>query len=176
MVRFIKFLAYTLFFIMSVLIFLPKENLYFLLEKELAKQDIFISNETISTGLFSIELEDAVVTYEGIEVAKIIRSDFELFLLYDKVELKEIELSSLISNYWPSKIENVVVTYSVIDPVNIHAVAEGTFGQIVAEYSLEDSRVSVVLKPSKLIFKKYRSTLRYFKKSKDGEYTYEKSL
>jgi len=176
MVKIARYLAYMLFFILSFLIFLPKENLYFLLEKELSKKEVFISDEVVTTSVFSLEVDSALVSYEGIEVAKIKKTKFDLYLFYNAIELNDIELSSLVSNYWPSKVQSAVVSYSVLNPLEVTAVARGSFGEIKAHYLLKESKVKVVLKPSKLILSKYRSSLRYFKKSKDGEYSYEKSL
>jgi len=176
MVRVGKFLVYLLFFITMVLYFLPKENLYFLLEQELAKKEIFISNEEIKEKAFGLELQNATISYEGIEAAQLKSLDINLFLLYNSLDLQEIELSSLIANYWPQKIQECHLSYSILSPLQIEGVAQGVFGTIEAHYMIKEATLTVILHPSKIMLKKYRSTLRYFKKLKNGEYSYEKSL
>jgi len=176
MVKIMKFLAYTLFFILALIAFLPKENLFFLLEKELAKQEVFISNEVIATAPFSMQIEDAFVSYKGIEAAKIEKTELLFLLFYNEIVLNNIELVSLVRNYWPSKVESVVIHYSVVNPLKIKTEAKGEFGEIEAQYLLSESKVRVVLKPSKLLLSRYRRTLRYFKKLQTGEYIYEKAL
>jgi len=176
MVKIYKFFAYCLFFIAMLLFFLPKENLYYLLEQELAKKEVFISNEKLNEEIFGISLQDASVSYKGIEVAQVhkIRGDFLLF--YNKISLQNIELSSLTASYFPSKVEDAVVIYSVLDPFVLQISAKGTFGILYGTYALQDGRLKIFLKPSKLFLKSYRRTLRYMKKSENGEYSYEKAL
>jgi len=176
MVKIAKFFLYLLFFIGMLLFFLPKENLFYLLEQELSQKEIFISHESIKERSFGLQLKHATISYEGIEAAAIKKTDVVFLLFYNEVTLNNIELSSLVSNYWPQKIALCKVNYSLLHPLLIKAVAKGLFGEIDAEYALDKGELKVLLRPSKLLLKNYRSSLRYFKKLKNGEYSYEKSL
>jgi len=176
MVRFLKFIAYMLFFLSMFLIFLPKENLFYQVEKEAIKYDVYISKESIGEKLFGLKLHHASISYQGIQSATIEEADFFLGLFYNEVVLKNIELSSLVKNYWPQKISLCKFHYSVLDPLIIYGKAKGLFGKIDMHYNLQKRTIDIFLKPSKLMLKKYSSTLRYFKKLDNGEYRYEKTL
>jgi hypothetical protein len=165
-----------LFFLFAVILFFPKSNLYYLGEKELKNYKVYISNESVNEKLFGLELKQASLSYEGIEVAKIKQADILFLLVYGSVDLKNIELSSLVESYIPKRIDSCHISYSVIEPLTPQAIVKGSFGEIDAHYNLKTRKVYLLLKPSKLMLQEYRNSLQYFKKLKNGEYSYEKSL
>ena len=176
MVKVAKFFFYVIFFVGMLIFFLPKENLFYLAEKQLAQEKIYISKEVLRQKAFGLELKGASISYEGIEVANIQEADITTLLVWNKITLHDVALSSLIANYWPQKIQECEIRYTILNPLFVTAFAKGIFGEIHAEYSLKDGHVRVILHPSKVVLSKYRSSLRYFKKMKNGEYSYEKSL
>jgi len=176
MVRVYKFFAYLLFFIMMLLVFIPKENLFYLLEKELAKEELYISNERLKEELFTLKIQNASLSYKGIAFADVQEIESVFLFFYNEVSFKDMKLSSLLANYWPQKVQTGKISYSVLNPLDLQAVAKGDFGEIHAKYSLQKRVLKVFLTPSKLMLQKYRNSLRYFKKLKTGEYSYEKSL
>ena len=176
MVKIYKFIAYTLFFIVMSVLFLPKENLFFFLEKELVQKQIYISKEVLKEEAFGLEIKDMMLSYEGIDIVKVNKTEIETFLFYNTVFMQGGELSPLLSHYWPRKIESCRVVYSVTDPFVVKAVAKGDFGVIHAWYDIKTTILKVSLKASTLMLKKYQKSLRYFKRAKNGEYSYEKSL
>jgi hypothetical protein len=97
-------------------------------------------------------------------------------LAYNSVKLTNIKLSSLVESYLPSKIDSLNITYTIFNPLYITADGVGEFGEASAEVNLLDRNASVVLKPSKVMFTKYKKSLRMFKKSKNGEYVYAKTF
>ena len=58
--KFLKFIGYFLFFIFMLIFFSPKENLYYLAEKELAKKSILISKESIKDSGFSFNIKKSL--------------------------------------------------------------------------------------------------------------------
>jgi hypothetical protein len=76
----------------------------------------------------------------------------------------------------PQKIASCQLSYSLLHPLTPRAVMHGSFGELYAVYDLQKSSLHLLLKPSKLMFKEHRNSLRYFKKLQNGEYSYEKSL
>ncbi len=71
MKKIFKFLMLIIFFFVSLIYFFPKDNLYFLLEKELEKNKIIIANEKIDFNFIGLSLKDFDLYYDGIKVAKV---------------------------------------------------------------------------------------------------------
>ena len=176
MVRILKYLASTLFFLMMLVIFLPKTNLYYFALAEANKAGLVISNKSLKESSFGLKIEDVKVFYQGIEAANIGAVDINLYLFYNRVVLHKSKLSSLVENYLPREIDNVVVSYSIINPLEVTFVAQGRFGLASGSLHLDTRVVEISLKPSKIFMKQYKNSLRYLKKSENGEYSYEKSL
>ena len=174
--KLLRFFAYTLFFILALMAFVPKSSLYYLLEQNLKKFDVVISDEQLQESLLSLSIANANISTKGIDSASIGQSDVTLLLFYNKLSFKDIKLSSIVETYLPSKIASIEIDYSLFHPLTLEVNAEGDFGEARSSLHLLDRNASVVLQPSKKMFSHYRKSLRFFKKNKDGEYTYAKSL
>lgn len=90
MKKVLKTLLLTLFFILTLIYFFPKENLYFLVEEKLQKEKIIISNETIEFNFIGFFLKDFDLYYDGIKVAKIENLD----ITYSFFDFNKILISS----------------------------------------------------------------------------------
>jgi len=171
-----KFFAYMLFFIGALLYFMPKESLYFLGEKELQKYHVVIAHEGVKDKGFSLELRHLDLYVESIQSATIESVDIALFAFYNEVEVDNIALSSAVASMFPTKIEHVYIKYSVIDPLNVIFSAVGAFGTLHGMANIKERKVVALLKPSSLMLRNYKSTLRNFKKQANGEYKYVQSF
>jgi len=166
------FLGYFVFFLFVLALFIPKSSVYFLLEQELAKNKIIISNEQVVDKLFTLKLQDAQVSYDGLEAARVKEIDFRLLGLYNSINLNDIELSSLVSSFVPSHIKNIHLRYSLLSPLSLHGKASGDFGDVEFEVSVQNMAVQMHMKASELMKKEYKNTLRELKKEENGEYSY----
>jgi len=174
--KLLKFLGFSLFFILALMAFIPKASVYFLLEKELKNFEVVISKESLQENLFSLDITNLEVSAKGIDSALVQEAEVTLLLLSNTIELHNIKLSSLVESYLPSKIEYFQVNYSVLNPLNVTAVGHGGFGEAKASFDLSSRALEVRLKPSKKMLSSYRSSLRKFKKSDKGEYVYAKTF
>jgi len=174
--RLFKFVALSLFFIFALILFVPKESFYYLLEQNLKKYDLIISNEKLEDKVLSLNVQNLDISAKGIESLTIKEADIEILGLYNSVKLQNIQLSSLVENYLPAKIDKVDIYYTIFNPLVLHADGHGAFGDARITLRILDKNVTLVLEPSKVMLSKYRNSLRMFKKSKNGEYIYEKSL
>jgi len=165
-----------LFFIFALMFFAPKESFYYLLEQNLKKIDVIISHEKLENKILSLNIQNLDVSVKGIESLKIKEANIEILGLYNSVVLQNIELSSLVKNYLPAKINKVDIYYTILNPLQIKVNGHGKFGNARAVINILKRKVTFVLKPSQVMFSKYRNSLRELKKSKNGEYRYEKSL
>jgi len=172
--KFFKFILYLVFFFAMLLFFLPKENLYYKAEELLSPMKVVISNEKVDDKGFSFEVSGAdVYAMDGIKVANVEKLELLTFLLFNKLSVENIELTSTASKFVPTHIDSVNVVYSVVDPLNVHAKAVGDFGEANATINLKERLMRAELTPSKLMKTRFKSTMRMLKKSKTGAYTYE---
>lgn len=176
MVRVLKILAYILFFILAVVYFLPKSNLYYFAEQELQKQKIMISEETTVEQMFSLELQNAVLSYANIDVATISKSDIQLFVLYNTLTLHDVNLSSMAATFVPLKVDTLEAKYTILNPLTIYIHAKGAFGEADASLHIKDRNITILLKPSSLMQKQYVNSMRKLKKNNNGEYEYAKNF
>ena len=69
--QFFKSLLLTIVFIFTLLVFIPKENIYFLIEKELNKYDIVLSDELFKSTLIGFSLKNANLYVKGVKITKL---------------------------------------------------------------------------------------------------------
>lgn len=174
--KLLKFFAFSLFFLLALVAFTPKEGFYFLLEQELQKFDVVISNERVEDNLLSLEIQNLQITTKGIDSLEVESADITLLLLYNAINFKDIRVSSLIDAYAPSKIDRVHVRYNILNPLAITADSEGDFGQARAEFHILDRELKLFINPSKLMMSRYQKTMRMLKKDENGEYIYAKTF
>jgi len=176
MVKLIKFFAYFTFFIISLIYFTPKISTYYFLESYIKKHGIIISDEECSDTGYGLKIKHPTLSIKSIDGAKAKEIDINIFALYNKININDIYLSSMASSFMPLKVENAKLVYSIVDPLNVNGMAYGEFGEVNAKFDLTKMALTVKLAPSKLMLKKYKNTLRKFKKTKKGEYIYEKNI
>jgi len=176
MVKLSKLLAYIFFFILALIYFMPKESVYYYLEKELLLNKVVLSDEEIEDSGFSLQLNNSKVSYDSIESADVENINIKIFLVYNSLSVSNVKLLDVASSFVPLHIDNINIKYTIFNPLNIVAESNGEFGQANAEVNILDRNMSVVLKPSQLMLKKYRATLRNLKKNEAGEYRYEKTF
>ncbi len=171
-----KFFAYTLFFVFALILFTPKSSLYFLLEENMKQFEAIISKEKIEDSLFTLRMQNLELSLKGVESALIEKADITLLGLYNSVAFYNIELSSVVDAFMPPNIENATVSYTVLHPLQIRAVALGDFGKAHVTCNIIDRNVSIVLEPSKRMLSEYRNSLNEFKKDSQGGYVYAKTF
>ncbi|MFK5937060.1 MAG: hypothetical protein QM497_01575 [Sulfurimonas sp.] len=176
MVRVFKILAYILFFILAVVYFMPKSNLYYFAEQELQKQKVVISDETTQEEMFSLELQNAVLSYASVDVATISKADIGLFVLYNTITLHDVNLSSMASAFVPLHVNTLEVKYTILNPLTIYMHSKGAFGEADAMLHIKDRNITILLKPSSLMQKQYVNSMRKLKKNNNGEYEYAKNF
>lgn len=176
MVRVLKIVAYILFFLLALVYFLPKSNLYYLAEHELQKQKVVISDEKITENIFSLELQNAKLSYAGVDATTIAKSKIKLFGFYNRVTFQDLNLSSMASSFVPLHVDSLEVKYTILNPLKVYLHSKGAFGEADAILYINDRNVTVLLKPSSLMQKEYANSMRQLKKNKNGEYEYAKNF
>jgi len=146
---------------LGLLVFMPKESLFFTLQKVLSQKNIYI-NSDIKNSLISLLLKKSVVYYKGMDIAKIKNIKIFPYLLYNFIEVDGVKI-----NFGNYKINNLNFVYSVINPVKLKIYGDSRFGKLEGEANLRKKELKVYvldLKDSKL--------KRFLKKDKKGYFYY----
>jgi len=125
----------------ALLVLMPKQELYFKLEKELAVQGIKINEQNIDEGLFTLTLNEADVYAKGIKLASIEKTTFFTLLFYTKLELDKLRIDESLQNIVPTQIEEATFTHGVWNPINVSVHAQGEFGSADGTVALADRSV-----------------------------------
>jgi len=154
------------FFLLIILLWLvsPKQELYFLLEKELKKNDIIISNERFVDRWYGLEIYDADIYVKGIKIAKAESLKLYIFFLYNKLTLDGVK-----TEIDPKSIETTTVVFNVIKPYKVAIKSSGSFGLIEGGIYIMKKKLILRVKEPKDI----RAFKKFLKKDKKGDY-YEK--
>lgn len=176
MVKIVRFFSYFLFFTLAMMYFTPKVSVYYYLEQKLNSYSVIVSKEDVTDNGLGLSIKDAVVSLKGVDSATIADIEINLFTVYNTIDFRDITLSSVAASFLPLHVKSVNIKYSILDPLNIKAVSVGEFGEADASFNIIDKVFHLNLKPSKIMLKDYKSTLKSLKISENGEYIYEKNI
>jgi len=119
-----KFFTVIISFLIGIIIFMPKENIFFTLQKELKKENIFINTKTSST-ILNLYLKDSIIFINGIDIAKINSISITPLIFFNKIELKNIKI-----DFNNLKITTLSLNHSIIEPLNIKIKGFSEFANI----------------------------------------------
>ncbi len=173
MVKLSKIFGLMVFFILALTFFIPKTNLYYLLESKLQNYNLVVSDEVIKESGFYLELKDAKIYFNSIQSAEVTKMELSTFLVYNSLDISGIKLSTLSKSFLPIDIKNINATYSIFNPLNLTVVSNGDFGVANGYINLLDKKISIKVKPSKMMLKRYKKTLKFLEKNQDGTYSYD---
>ena len=152
-----------------LLILSPKQEIYYLLEKELEKDGIIISNEKFSDTLFGLTISDADIFVKGINMAKVKSLKLNIFFLYNQLSIESIETDKGIHKFAPKSIDNITAIFSILKPYKVAVEGTGSFGSTSGGYYIGKNKLFFRLHEKKDI----NSFRKFLKKDKEGLY-YEK--
>jgi len=126
----VKKIAISLLLLWFVLVlFMPKEEIYFKIEQELVKHDIELNEESRSEGVFSLSLKNVTVYVKGIPLATVEEIDFFTLLFYTSIHFEILMIDESLKTMTPTEIENLLISQSVLAPLSLSVKAEGPFGE-----------------------------------------------
>lgn len=168
----VKYFAYLIVFLITLFVFLPKEPLYNLLEQELQKNQIIISNEIRDESPFNLDIKNADIYFEGINIANVNKTSFSSFFFYTKVKVIDLRLLESLKNMFPSPINEIVLEHSILNYDKVSINANGLFGKGIGYIDIINRNIYLELDASSKMKSSYSKFLRN-KKIKDGKYIYE---
>lgn len=154
-----------IFFYITLILFLPRDNIYFTLEQQLAKFDIALCNEKIDNKIYYTQINEAGVIWENTQIGIIEQISLNPWIFYNSFEVNNIIFSSDIRDFLPKKIEKIYIKQSIFSPQTLWLYANGDFGQIEGFWNAKTKQLHLELVLSNEGNAKYRPFLTKFRYS-----------
>lgn len=172
MKKLLKIFVYVIVFILSMIIFLPKESLYNLVEKQLEKEHLIISNEKRDENLLGLTINDANIYYQDIKIANVEKNSISTYLFYTNINIENIRLLDSLKTMIPSPISNINISHSIFEYDKLNIIGNGSFGDISGFVDIVNRVIFLELNASNKMKTSYSKILMNMK-LKDGRYIYE---
>jgi len=166
-------LAYAFAFIMMLLYFFPKVELYYTLEEFLKSKEIIFSDEKLKDRGFSLSSYNSKLYYKGVYGGDIENINLSTLLLYNSLSFKNAYLNSALAEILPKKIEYLNITYAIYNPMSITIDGKGDIGKIGGYINPFSKLLHIELKVAKKEKTKYATLLRKFRPDEKGVLIYE---
>ena len=169
-----KILLFILMFLIGVVLFMPKINLYYTLEDFAQKEHIQIKEKSITDRWIDLDIKDATLFYDGIASVDIAELTISPWIVYNTIKAKDVRPTKEIKRMLDVKASEVVMRYSLLDYKHIMIEASGDFGALHGTIDVVAQKVRLLLEPSAK-FKHHDIVRQYFKKEEEG-LVYESKL
>jgi len=166
-------LAYTFAFIMMLLYFFPKVELYYTLEEFLKSEKIIFSDERVKDKGFTLSSYNSKLYYKGVYGGDVEDISLSTLLLYNSLSFKNAYLNSALAEILPKKIEYLNITYAIYNPMHITIDGKGDIGKISGYINPFSKLLHIELNVAKKEKTKYATLLRKFKADEKGVLIYE---
>ena len=159
-------------FIVAALIgsalFMPKQSLYYFLENKLAKNGIVIYDEKVKSNIGYFKLSHAKVSFQGADIAEIGSLKVLPFIVYNRIDAKNIELTGVAKSYLNAEIDMLKATHSILKPYIVKISANGSFGLANGYVNLKQRVIHIDIVDAKDI-----ATIKKFLKRGEKGWYYE---
>ena len=172
MKRVLRFITYIFVFFTALIIFLPKESLYNLLEKKLFKNQIIISNELKEEKILSFVILNGDLYYQGVNRAKVSEATLKTYILFTNISLRNINIYDFFGLSNPFTIDEIIFEHFVLNPHKVKIKASGIFGELLGEINLFSGDIRIELNASSEMKSSYLYILKYMKYENE-RYIYE---
>ena len=133
-----KFFIFCIGLFIGILVFMPKDNLYYTIQKYLSKENIYINSDIKNS--FNLNLKNGDIYENGVNFAKFQQIKIYPFIIFNQIKAKNITIE-----FQNLKINNLKITYSIINPIKIYIKGISNFGKIEGEINLIKKFVKVYI-------------------------------
>ena len=106
---------YILYLFLIVVVFIPKEKIYYTFESMLSQKHIYISGETVTDYFFYLDADNAHVILDHLDLASIEQIHLSAWIFVNRLTISNVVVSPQYQTFFPGKIDEMVVSYS-LDP------------------------------------------------------------
>jgi hypothetical protein len=157
--------------LIAILIFAPKKSLYFLAEKELQKNGIVLSDETIKSNPVGLTISNAKVYVENTYVGDIKEVSILTLFIYSNIDILDFKPVKAIEKMFPLSIQKANINYAIWNPLEVKITVNSSMGEIKGKIDLSKRRLILRF----LDRSKIRPIRSYLRRDKSGWY-YEQSF
>jgi hypothetical protein len=125
----------------ALLLFMPKKEIFYTLERNLEAQGVQINEKEIDEGLFSLNLIDATIFYKGVKVATVEKINIFTLLFTTNIHISTLELDDALKAFAPQKIDSADITQLLFAPYTLNITALGSFGEMKGLVDLKNGKL-----------------------------------
>jgi hypothetical protein len=125
----------------ALLLFMPKKEIFYTLERNLEAQGVQINEKEIDEGLFSLNLIDATIFYKGVKVATVEKINIFTLLFTTNIHISTLELDDALKAFAPQKIDSADITQLLFAPYTLNITALGSFGEMKGLADLKSGKL-----------------------------------
>ena len=127
----------------AILLFMPKQEIYYTIEKSLFKEGVELDETHLDEGMFTLKARGVTLYVQGIEVAKIEKIRFFTLLFYTSVRIDGIKVNDSFSAFVPEEISHTVLMHSLLSPLKVFLTSSGDFGLAEGEIALKERKIHI---------------------------------
>jgi len=155
-----------------MIIFLPKENLYYLILNNLKTLKVDVAQSKINDNFLALDILGTQIIYENINIAQIDKLSISTYILNSSIILNNIKVDNSLNKFLPNKLDTIAIRYSLFDPLKVKIKSIFKQGDCVGYIDLPKQTIKLDIHLSKFFVKKYKNITKMLKK--DGDvYKYE---
>lgn len=139
-----KRLLYILYILLIAIILIPKEKLYYTLESKLAEENIYFSNETLDNFGVYLDIDSIDVILDNLSIGSIEQITISPWIITNRLTMRTLKVSPDYQLFFPGKVDEITLSYSLWDPLRVNMDASGDFGVCSGDFDLMDQRLRVV--------------------------------
>lgn len=162
-----KRVLYAFYILCIAIVLIPKEKLFFTAESFLSEVNLFISGETLSNRLFYLDIENAQVMADDLEIGSIEKIRMMPWIVFNQVSITSVSLAPVYRSFLPEKVDEVLLTYSLLHPLSIDIRGKGDFGRCNGTIDLAEQKIRVVFDASQEL-RQYPLLVFKLHKEKEG--------
>ena len=158
-------------FWLAVVLLMPKTELYYTLKSLLAPQHIVLMQEQVKDRWFDLKIENLKLLYDGIESAQAEQVKMLPWLFFNRLVAENVRAGQDVRKMFDFNARQIVVTHSVIAPLEAKISANGNFGKIEGSLKLKEGRLKLICEPTRAF--KSSSMFRELFRKRDEGYVHE---
>ena len=122
---------------LSIILFAPKQELYYLLEERLQNSGVILNETRIDENAMGLTLEKVTLYIQGVDLGKIKQIDLWTLLFYTRIDITAFTPSPGILKIADIRLKKAHFQYAVWNPEQIRIEVEGNIGKVVGSFDLK---------------------------------------
>ena len=107
---------YIVIFLFSLVVLIPKSNIYYGFEKEIKKHHFILDNETIQERFNSMSIENIELYFKGESKGFIQKCTSIMYIFYNSINIDTLKLNLNEDSYL---INTILLKHTILSPLNI---------------------------------------------------------